>query len=119
MMSIGPQYHVIWHRWTVKGYVKTQVFNPLSIFELNNEIICVVGETEPQLFQNVFQNFNKRVDIYRAAIGGYWVNIIFLIKWITTTSIAETRFQNKCKLCVLFFIEKSLLLHTAAKIYFW
>jgi hypothetical protein len=63
------------------GYVKSQVYknNPQSIPELKDKIIRVIGEIEPQLCQNVIENFNKRVDICGAARGGHLEDIIFRI----------------------------------------
>jgi len=38
------------------------------------EIIRVIGEIEPQLYQHVIENFDKRVDICR---GGHLADVIF------------------------------------------
>jgi len=63
------------------GYVKSQVYknNPQSIPELKDEIIRVIGEIEPQLCQNVIENFNKRVDVCGAARGGHLADIVFRV----------------------------------------
>ena len=67
------------------GYVKSQVYknNPQSIPELKDEIIREIepqiGEIEPQLCQNVIENFNKRVDVCGAARGGHLADIVFRV----------------------------------------
>ena len=53
--------------------MKNQVFknNPQSISELKDEIFGVI--------KNVIENFNKRVDLCRAARGGHLADNIFCI----------------------------------------
>lgn len=55
-MLVDHQVQVIWHRWTIFwGYVKRQISNenPQSIPELKDEIIHVISEIKPQLYQNI------------------------------------------------------------------
>lgn len=49
--------------------------NPQS--EIKDEIILVICEIKSKLCQNVIENFNRSVDIYRAAGGGHLADIIF------------------------------------------
>lgn len=61
MVVNGLQNHVIRHgRAIFLGYVKSQAYknNPRLILELKDGIIRVIVEIEPQLCQNVFENFN-------------------------------------------------------------
>ena len=61
------------------GYVKGQVYKtyPQTIQELNNNIQRVFGEIEPQICENVLENFVKSLSVCEAAQGGHLNDIIF------------------------------------------
>lgn len=61
------------------GYVKDQVYadNPQTIEALKANIERVIGEIEPQLCQNVIENFDERIDVCKRARGGHLKDIIF------------------------------------------
>ena len=61
------------------GHVKGEVYknNPQSIYELKQEIVRVIGEVEPQLCENVIENFDKRVATCKKSRGGHLADIIF------------------------------------------
>lgn len=61
------------------GFVKSQVYanKPQTIPELKAEIQRVIGEIEPQLCENVIENFMKRTRVCRLSHGGHMPDILF------------------------------------------
>ncbi|KZC12785.1 hypothetical protein WN55_04308, partial [Dufourea novaeangliae] len=61
------------------GYVKDQVYanNPQSIEVLKTNIRRVIGEIKPQLWKNVIENFDKRIDVYKRGPGGHLSDTLF------------------------------------------
>jgi hypothetical protein len=50
---------------------------PQAIPELKVEIRHVIGETEPQLWGNVIENFVKRARVCQQSHGGHLSDIVF------------------------------------------
>ena len=61
------------------GYMKDKVYadTTRSIQELNEKILPVIDEIEPQMCENVMENFIKRAWSYKPSRGGHMINIIF------------------------------------------
>lgn len=76
---IGLQVHAILHRWTFFFVV---MWGTRSIRKIHNrfpnsknEINRIIGDIEFQLCQNIIQSFIKRLNIFKAARGGYLADI--------------------------------------------
>lgn len=50
--------------------------NQQSIPEVKDEIIHAISNIEHPIHQNVIDDFNRKVDVYRAAKGGHLADII-------------------------------------------
>jgi hypothetical protein len=48
-----------------------------TIPELKAEILCVIGEIEPQLCGNIIENFVKRTRVCQQSHGGHLLDIVF------------------------------------------
>ena len=61
------------------SYVKDQVYTDISqsIEDLKTNIRCVIGEIEPQLWKNVIENIEERIDVCKRGRSGYLSDIIF------------------------------------------
>jgi hypothetical protein len=59
--------------------VKSRVYanKPQTIPELKAEIGRVIGEIEPQLWENVIENFVKRGRVCQQSRGGHLSDIVF------------------------------------------
>lgn len=53
--------------------------NQQNIVKLKNEINFIIGEIDPQLYQNVSKKFNVRIDICGDAKGGDLLDIVFCL----------------------------------------
>ena len=61
------------------GYVKDKVYPnaPQSIQEFNEKIRAFIDEIEPQMCENVMENFIKREWSYKSSRGGHMNDILF------------------------------------------
>lgn len=67
VMSIGHHDHVIWHRWVFCVMLKTR---SIKISNISDQIILVISKIDLQSYQNVIENFKKRVEGCEATWGG-------------------------------------------------
>ena len=67
------------------GYVNDKVYNnaPQSIQEIKEMICAVINEIEPQMCENVMDNFIKRVWSCKRSRGGHINGIVFHYQWQT------------------------------------
>ena len=70
--SLTPLNFFLW------GHVKNKVHsdNPQSIQELKENICAVINEIEPQMFENVMENFMKRAWSCKSSREGHVNDII-------------------------------------------
>jgi hypothetical protein len=66
---LTPRGYFLW------GFVQSRVYvnKPQTIPELKAEFPRVIGEIEPQLWENVTENFVKRASVYQLSRGGTFV----------------------------------------------
>ena len=64
------------------GHVKDKVYAdvPQSIHEVKEKISAVLDEIEPQMCENVMENFIKRVWSCKRSLGGHMNDIVFHCK---------------------------------------
>jgi hypothetical protein len=71
--DLSPCYFFLWR------FVKSRVYanKPQTIPELKAEIGRVIGEIEPQLCENIIENFVKRGKVCQQSRGGHLSDIAF------------------------------------------
>ncbi|EFN65780.1 hypothetical protein EAG_00075, partial [Camponotus floridanus] len=55
---------------------KVYANDPQTILELKEEIRRAINEISPQLFQNVIENFVKRMNVCKQSLGGHLSDIV-------------------------------------------
>ena len=65
--------------WRIWGYLKDKVYADASqsIQELIENIRAVIDEIEPQMYENVMENFMKRAWSCKRSAGGHINDIVF------------------------------------------
>lgn len=61
------------------GYVKSKLYanKPRTIQQLKAEILRVIVDVSPDIYERVIINFIKRVNTCRLSGGGYMPDIVF------------------------------------------